>query len=268
MKWFIGDIHNMKRCYFQSKLVYVPDGTFEMGSDMAEINYTENEWSNKLINEEYQPVFRSWLLKEYPAHSIKVGAFFMMMYPVTNLQFREYLSLSNETQIPESITKGLPDNHPVWGVSLKGTERYIQWLSKRSDNSWRLPTEAEWEWAARGKTDCRYPFGEEFDSAQCNTLESNNNTSTPVDKFKDSLSPFGLCDLAGNVEEWTSTSYSAYPGGEIIKDDLWKILGAGYPVLRGGSFELRGDLARTRRRHGPHPGHEFRVTGFRLVYTA
>ena len=97
-----------------------------MGSDMAEINYTEKEWSGRLLSQKYQPVFRSWLLKEYPAHSVEVNSFFMMKYPVTNLQFYTYIKLSNETRIPESIVNQLPDEHPVWGVSYGGVERYIR----------------------------------------------------------------------------------------------------------------------------------------------
>ena len=74
--------------------------------------------------------------------------------------------------------------------------------------------------------------------------------------------------MAGNVEEWTDSRYEAYPGGTVIDDDLLQILGQGYPVLRGGSFELGGDLTRSARRHGPHPGAKFRITGFRLVQGA
>ena len=76
---------------------------------------------------------------------------------------------------------------------------------------------------------------------------------------------WGVEDLGGNVEEWTAGAYRPYPGGVPVNDELMQILGPAYAVLRGGSFALGGDLARTRRRHGPHPGRPFRVTGFRMV---
>ena len=81
----------------------------------------------------------------------------------------------------------------------------------------------------------------------------------------DGASPWGVLDLGGNVEEWTADIYAPYPGGQRIDDDLAQLHGDGYPVLRGGSFALGGDLARTRRRHGPYVGDRFAVTGFRLV---
>jgi len=76
---------------------------------------------------------------------------------------------------------------------------------------------------------------------------------------------WGVEDLAGNVEEWTASAYAPYPGGTAVDDDLQQLLGPRYTVLRGGSFALGGDLARSRRRHGPHPGAPFRITGFRLA---
>ncbi|MGH0358445.1 formylglycine-generating enzyme family protein [Sinorhizobium meliloti] len=246
------------------EVVNVPGGVFDMGSTLREIDETEAEWSHKLISPDYIPVFRSWLLKEYPAHQVSVDAFALMKYPVTNAQYRTFLD-SCSSRAPESVTESLPPDHPVWGVSLRDATGYASWLSERTGQPWRLPTEAEWEWSARGRIGRRYPFGERFDVTKCNSVESGKNTTTSVYAFANAASPFGICDLAGNVEEWTSTSYAPYPGGNFIEDDLWNILGQGYPILRGGSFLLGGDLTRTRRRHGPHPELKFRVTGFRLA---
>ena len=73
-------------------------------------------------------------------------------------------------------------------------------------------------------------------------------TTTPVGAYPEGASWCGLMDLAGNVEEWTASRYAPYPGGHYIEDDLTDLVGRAYPILRGGSFRLGGDLARCARR--------------------
>jgi toxoflavin biosynthesis protein ToxD len=243
----------------------IPACRFEMGSSLAEIELTHLEWRARLVLPEYGPRFREWLMKEYPAHPVVVAAFSITRYPVTNGAYRVFLHTRLEIAPPESIAAGLPDDHPVWGVSLARVEAFIRWQRQRDGRPWRLPTEAEWEWAARGPEGLRYPYGNSFRPNLCNTIDSGCGVTTPVDAFPGGASPWGICDMAGNVEEWTASHYAPYPGGRVIEDDLWRMLGPDYPILRGGSFELGGDLTRTRRRHGPHPGRPFRVTGFRLA---
>jgi formylglycine-generating enzyme required for sulfatase activity len=88
-----------------------------------------------------------------------------------------------------------------------------------------------------------------------------------VDRYPQGASAYGVFDLAGNVEEWTTSFYTPYPGGEFVADDISAQVGRQYRVLRGGSFALGGDLARCARRHGPHPQPAFRFRGFRVVVT-
>ncbi|MEO7494855.1 MAG: SUMF1/EgtB/PvdO family nonheme iron enzyme [Massilia sp.] len=253
------------------ELIDVPGATFMMGSTMSELDHTERQWRDRLIEPHYRPLFRSWLMKEYPAHPASIAPFRMGRYPVRNDQYREFIEANrgeSAAREPESLRRGLPDDHPVWGVSLSQAQAFIAWRRRRDALPWRLPSEAEWEWAAGGPRGLRYPYGDEFDAARCNTAESALGISCPVDAHPDGASPWGIEALAGNVEEWTASVYLPYPGGELVDDDLMRELGPRYPVLRGGSFALGGDLARTRRRHGPHPGPRFRVTGFRMVVSA
>jgi formylglycine-generating enzyme required for sulfatase activity len=133
------------------------------------------------------------------------------------------------------------------------------------DEPCRLPTESEWEYAARGVHGPEYPFGDEFDPSRCNTVESGIGHTTPVDRYGNGVSDWGIFDLPGNVEEWTSDLYAPYPGGEFVHDDLSEQTGGTYPVLRGGSFARGGDLARCARRHGPLPAASGRYRGFRVA---
>lgn len=233
-----------------------------MGSDIQEVERCVAEWRNKLIDSSYTYHFRNWILKEYPEHLVEVKPLLAWRAPVSNREYREYVR-NARTRAPESMKQHQPDQHPVWGVMLEEAIDFACWRAARDGVRWRLPTEAEWEWLAAGPARNRYPFGEHFDAKKCNTIEQGLNRSREPNSSGESWC--GLWELGGNVEEWTSDRYVPYPGGTFIEDDLSLLIGHDYPILRGGSFLLGGDLARCARRHGPHPGPRFRVTGFRLV---
>jgi toxoflavin biosynthesis protein ToxD len=245
--------------------VDAPSGTLLMGSTMAAIEECVAFWSRRLVDVTYTPqMFRSWIMKEYPRHPVEIAEFAISKYPITNQQYGAFVE---ETGVrpPASLTAREPENHPVWGVTLEEANAYCAWLSGRMGTSCRLPSEAEWEYAARGSTTLEYPFGQDFEPDRCNTAESGFGRTTPVDRYESSASWLGVCDLAGNVEEWTSSLYSPYPGGAFVDDDLVQAVGPAYPILRGGSFALGGDLARCARRHGPYPAPVFEYRGFRVV---
>lgn len=238
-----------------------------MGSTPEEVEECVQYWGGRLVDPAYAPLFRAWITKEVPRHDVPIGPLTASEYPVTNGEYRVFAEATGRP-LPESVAAGLPDAHPAWGMGLGGAEAYARWRAAREGVPWRLPTEAEWEWMAAGPARCRYPFGDAFDPSRCNTVERGLGATTPVDAHPRGVSWCGAMDLAGNVEEWTSSRYAPYPGGVFVEDELTRLAGADYPVVRGGCFALGGDLARSSRRHGPHPGGVFRYIGFRLVADA
>jgi len=127
-----------------------------------------------------------------------------------------------------------------------------------------LPTEFQWEYAARGFSEQEYPYGPTFAAAKANSKQSGLGWTTSVQHYAVHPSAMGVCDMAGNVEEWTRSVFRPFPGGCLIEDDLSSLL-VDYHVLRGGSFCLGSDLTRCSRRHGPHPDPIFRFISSRIV---
>ena len=154
-------------------------------------------------------------------------------------------------------------NHPVHTVTAAQADAYCDWLAHATGRAFRLPTEAEWEYAAAGLQGHDFPWGDTWAADHANTAEEGLFCSSPVGAFPKGVSWCGAHDMAGNVEEYMADDYRIYPGGPEISDDLSIQLGS-YRVARGGSFTRFRDLARTRRRHGRYAS-EVYVMGFRLA---
>lgn len=213
---------------------------------------------------------RSWIEKECPAYSANLQSYRIAKYPVTNQEYRDFLLATGYPEIPSSWDfRRYPlerANHPVFTVSPQAADDYVKWLSGTTGRAFCLPTEAQWEWAASGSNRLEFPWGNVFDADLANTAESGIFTTTPVGVFLGGESPFGLSDMAGNVEEYVADSYQPYPGGHLVVDHLTEIHGA-YRVARGGSFARFRDLLRTRRRHGHNPKSPTYAMGFRVAET-
>ncbi len=153
-----------------------------------------------------------------PAQNIFLDGYFIDRYEVTNEQY----------QLFDSTHQYHPDlaRHPVVNVNWEQAQAYAAWLGKR------LPTEAEWEKAARGHDGKIYPWGNEFHQSRCNTEEAGLYHLTPVDKYEEGKSVFGVYDMIGNVLEWTGDRYAPYPWSRYESPDFDEH----FIVLRGGSW--------------------------------
>jgi formylglycine-generating enzyme required for sulfatase activity len=213
-------------------------------------------------------VLREWIEKECPTFMVTLAPYRIAKYPVTNQEYREFLAETGFGELPTSWEFGRypheKANHPVYSVTERAADEYATWLSARTKRRFRLLTEAEWEYAAAGPNRLEYPWGNEFDAERANTLECGLLCSTPVGAFPLGNSPFGVCDMAGNVEEWVADDYRPYPGSSVlVEDDLARSLGR-YRIARGGAFTRFRDLARSKRRHGRYPKAIY-LMGFRLA---
>ncbi|MGA9348793.1 MAG: formylglycine-generating enzyme family protein [Anaerolineae bacterium] len=202
----------------EAVMIAIPAGEFTMGSDVED---------------------------ERPPHVVFVGAFEIDKFEVTNQEFERFVWEAGYVTDAEKTgdtswrfyAKDKP-NHPVVKVSWNDARAYCEWAGKR------LPTEAEWEKAARG-TDARiYPWGNQWDAAKANTKEAKLRGATPVGSFPAGASPYGMMDMAGNVAEWTSDWFKAYPGGDFHSP----YFGEKYRVIRGGGWFSDKQLVRTTER--------------------
>lgn len=238
----------------------VPGGRTGIGLPPEDVATVVERW-------EHVGVVPSWIEKETPQHTVSVDQFWMATYPVTNGEYRDFLADTDHPTRPTTWYLGAypwdRSNHPVAGVRPEDADRYARWLTERTGHPWRLPTEAEWERAAKGDDGREFPWGDTFDAEACNTRETGVHTTTPVGAFPAGRSPYGVHDMGGNVEEFVADDYAPYPGGPFVDDHLVESMG-GYRIARGGSFSRFGDLTRTRRRHGAFPGPLYPV-GFRLA---
>ncbi|MEX3106713.1 SUMF1/EgtB/PvdO family nonheme iron enzyme [Streptomyces sp. ST1015] len=229
--------------------VTVPAGVLVRGTDERDVPGLVRDHADLGIPAD-------WFLKECPRVELAVPQFAISRTTVTRAQWAPF---AREQGLP-----GQPaDDHPVTGVDWKTATEYCAWLADRTGLAVRLPSETEWERAARGDDARAYPWGDRFDDAHANLLTAGNGGPVPVGSFPSGAGPFGTLDMAGNVDEWTSTRYEPYPGApaSVPPAENW----ASDPhVTRGGSWRHNRDLARCARRHAAYDETPHDI-GFRLA---
>lgn len=222
----------------EAPMVLVPAGPFPMGSDEAEI-----EQALQLCRSGCQ---REWFQDEKPRHMVNLLTFYMDKYEVTNMEFARFVAgtgyVTEAERAGDSTTwrtyaEG-KERHPVVEVSWADAQAYCRWAGKR------LPTEAEWEKAARGSEGLTYPWGNDWEPGRANSREAGLRGTTVVGSFPEGVSPYGLFDMAGNVWEWTADWYQAYPGSDYQSE----YFGQKFKVIRGGDWFSEKSRVRAARR--------------------
>ena len=253
------------------EMVEIPAGYFEMGS----------KWQSG-FNQAYKD--------EAPPSKIHLDKFFISKYPITRIQFASFVrsekyrttaeqqgysqvwTPNGDKKLRRTSWRGflnfgthiyLKRKHPVTHITWHDAIAFCEWARVR------LPTEAEWEKAARGINGHKYPWGnDEPDSSKCNFFNQvdqydDDMATTRVNKYKSGLSPFGVWDMVGNVREWTSSLKGNYP--YRAGDGRENSLNYGNRILRGGAFMNMPWDIRCARRFNMKPDYCSNYIGFRVV---
>ncbi len=263
-------------CAGDPGLAEVPAGPFWMGSDRAERD------SGYAVGGEAARKGRWYDAWELPRRRVRLPRYFIDKNLVTQAAYRRfaraaghraphispedyrrqgylvhpyeavrrYLWRAGPAAGPPDHPEGLGD-HPVVLVSREDASAYCAWRGRGTPRRYRLPSEAEWEKAARGEDGRYFPWGSAFDPKRLNHAYEFNGT-TPVGQFPAGASPYGVLDMAGNVFEWTADDFG--PGRAVMKG--------------GGSWDDPPGIARAAARHGRDPNARHILFGFRCACEA
>lgn len=261
MGWTLGD--TWTRPNDSGVMVFVPGGEFEMGNTNDQLRFSVQlceEDDSRIFGEDAR-CFASEFADETPAHMVILDAFWIDRTEVTNEQYRhcveagvcspptEYSSYTRATYYDDAAYEG----YPVIWVGWEQATEYCNWVGAR------LPTEAEWEYAARGPESKMFPWGNTFDGARLNYCDANCPLGTadagaddgypdtaPVGNYPSGKSWCGALDMAGNVREWVSDWYGSYQRGQQANPR--GPLSGQLLVSRGGSwFDSLSNVRSTKR---------------------
>ena len=205
------------------------------------------------------------LATEGPAHEVTLNGFQMDKNEVTNAEYGQFVKQTNHTP-PEQWGSTKPpvggETLPVSNVSYDDAVAFAEWRSKRDGATYRLPTEEEWEYAARnGDKDNLYPWGNTWLTGRAATLETGVGKEQPVGTYQQGANRWGVQDLMGNVWEWTSSKASVYKGNPLQLPAQYK----DWIVARGGSYSSPANKVSGTMRDWFAPNYKNPVLGFRLV---
>jgi sulfatase modifying factor 1 len=252
-----------------NRMVLIPASTFQMGcdsSDMEELAKMGEDVPHMNLGHALW-----WFADETPKHMVHVDSFYIDAYEVTNEQFKKFVDATGYKAEGDWEKYATPDrmNHPVVNVTWNDASTFAKWAGKR------LPTEAEWEYAAKGGTNFKWFWwgdkpdptkanyrsqGESFFAGVWRLLGLRKIGTKPVGSY--GPNGFGLYDMIGNVSEWCQDIYKPYPGNNSDNDKFNK----GLRVVRGGNWESPNPVfIRIPNRHGVNPKSFSYNRGFRCV---
>jgi formylglycine-generating enzyme required for sulfatase activity len=271
-------------------MVYIPEGEFTMG--------LADQEKESLINERRKKDFDLFYKDETPSHKVYLDGYWMGKYEVTNAQYVKFLDDSKtglndkmayiKSVKGEYVVEPGYENHPVVGISWYDAKDYCDWLSKKTDLPFKLPTEARWERAAKGIGTRIYPWGNSFPSGEkvniadkqlwlkakhegaYKDVDDGYAYTAPVNSFPGGVSPYELLNMSGNVSEWCYDWYDTDYYKNVFKDSNGLIKNPDgpkngtYRVLRGGSWYTDARSVRCTNRHKDLPSKRSDSVGFRL----
>jgi formylglycine-generating enzyme required for sulfatase activity len=200
---------------------------------------------------------------ERPAHKVRLTEpFWMALTPVTNAQYERFDPDHRQRRPAWS-----GEDHPVVCVSWNEAAAFCLWLSQRDGREYRLPTEAQWEYAARGNDERIFPWGSFWDPKRCNSADESAGArqTTPVKQFPEGASPHGILDMVGNVWEWCADWYAPGYGSESAQSDPAGAPSGNDRVCRGGSWMNHAYSCRTTMRARRTPDFADNYIGFRVA---
>lgn len=229
------------------KTVSIPAGPFIQGSDRIErdagYHLDEVAYGHRVTRQD------NWYENELPRATVTTAAYNITETAITNAEYAAFVSATGhrapDVDAPTWTSYGLihpyrrtrrhtwqggvppakREHHPVVLVSWDDASAYARWLSRLTGAQWRLPTEEQWEKAARGADGRRFPWGDLFDPYRLNSHDLGPFDTVPAGKFLSGASPYGVLDAAGQVFEWTATS--AGPERALVKGGSWDDSGCG-----------------------------------------
>jgi formylglycine-generating enzyme required for sulfatase activity len=238
-QWFLPDEDDFG-------FIKIPAGAFRMGSDRAKDPDAYDD--------------------ETPRHSVTLSAFAMARYPVTVAQYQTFVKQTGHALDEDFQAANQYDNHPVVKVNWHDAMAYCQWLTNvlnrvKPIGRITLPTEAQWEKAARGGDARIYPWGDTVDPGRANYGDTGIDTTSPLGCFPNGQSPCGMLDMAGNVNEWCLDDMRRYTEDEVADPQEE----GSVRVFRGGGWYYSARRCRSASRHGIGPDYRSDYQGFRLV---
>lgn len=220
-----------------AEMVFVPAGPFKMGINLIP------------MDQEQRPQVNS------PKHEVALDAYWIYKYPVTVKEYKKFIADTNG-KMPEQPDWGWKDDHPMVNVSWMDADKYAKWVGAA------LPTEAQWEKAARGTDERIYPWGNEWNPQRCvhsDKIWGDHKSTEPVGSRLGNVSPYGVMDMAGNIwewcndwykedyynispannppgapESWITPAHKNQKGDEIKESKSWSV----YRIVRGGAWCL------------------------------
>jgi formylglycine-generating enzyme required for sulfatase activity len=200
-------------------------------------------------------------LSELPVHRVTIKPFALSKYPVTVRQWKQCVAAKACDYVPDG-----DDDAPVSNVSFDDTQQYLAWLSQVTQTKFRLPSEAEWEYAARGGQKTKYWWGDQMRAgmADCKGCNEARDARQPTKAGSFAANPFGLYDMGGGIDQWVADSWHKTYQGAPIDGSSWLDAGGFSRVIRSGSWKNDASYVRAASRDHydarvRYPTHGFRV---------